>query len=64
MVELSLQLQQHQQFARLIRVTHLVQVAVNARTSCILFKLARIRKVLLMYSLVCDKSFTLMFMYC
>ena len=51
MVELSLQLQQHQQVTQLSRVTHLVQVAVSARTGCMLFRLARIRKVLLMSSL-------------
>ena len=48
MVDLSLQLQQHQQVAQLSRVTHLVQVAVSAKTSCMFFRLARIRMVLLM----------------
>ena len=48
MVELSLQLQQHQQVARLGRVTHLVQVANSAKTSSMLFRLVKIRKILLM----------------
>ena len=48
MVELSLQLQQHQQVAQLSGVTLLVQAAVNAKTGCMLIKLSRIRKVLLM----------------
>ena len=48
MVELSLQIQQHQQVAQLNRVTHLVQAAVNARTHFMLFRLAMIRKILLM----------------
>ena len=52
MVELSLQFQQHQQVTQLSRVTHLVKVAVSARTDCMLFRLARIGKVLLMSSLV------------
>ena len=47
MVELSLQIQQHQQVAQLSRVTNLVQVAIIARIDFILFRLARIRKVLL-----------------
>ena len=48
MVDLDLQLQQHQQVAQLSRVTHLAHVAVSTKTCCILFRLARIRKVLLM----------------
>ena len=48
MVELNLHILQHQQVAQLSWVTHLVQVAVSARTDFMLFKLARIRKVLLM----------------
>ena len=48
MVELSLQIQQHQQVAKLSRVTHLVQVAISARTDFMLFRLSRIKKVLLM----------------
>ena len=48
MIELSLQIQQYQQVTPLSRVTHLVKVAVNARTGCMLFRLARIRKILRM----------------
>ena len=48
MVELSLQLQQYQQVARLSRVTHLVQVAVSARTGCMLSRLSMITMVILM----------------
>ena len=48
MVELRLQLQEHQQVAQLNWVTHLVQVAVSIVTGCMLFMLARIRKVPLM----------------
>ena len=47
MVELSLQLQQHQQVGRLSRITHLFLVAVSAYSGCMLFRLAGIRKVLL-----------------
>ena len=47
MVELSQQIYQHQQVTQLSKVTYLVQVAVSARTSCMLFRLARMRKVLL-----------------
>ncbi|MCQ8077614.1 hypothetical protein NP267_24030 [Salmonella enterica] len=57
MVELSLQLQQHQQVARLSRVTHLVQVAVNTKIGCMLSRLARTTKILLMWSLVRYESF-------
>ena len=64
MVELNLHILQHQQVAQLSWVTHLVQVAVSARTDFMLFKLARIRKVLLMQSLVRYESLTLMFMHC
>ena len=46
MVDLSLKLQKHQQVAQLSRVIHLVLVVVSARTGCMLFKIARIRKVL------------------
>ena len=42
MVELSLQLQQHQQVIQLNRVTHLVLVAISARICCMVFRLARI----------------------
>ena len=45
MVELSVQLHQHQQVARPSRVTHFVQVAVSAKRVFMLFKLASIRKV-------------------
>ena len=48
MVEFSLQLNKHQQVIQLNKVTHLVQVAVSTRTGCMLFRLARIKKVLLM----------------
>ncbi|KAH0697968.1 hypothetical protein KY289_015450 [Solanum tuberosum] len=41
------------------RVTHLVQVAVGAKIGCMLFKLARIKKILLMWSLVCYESLIL-----
>ena len=58
MVELSLQIQQHQQVARLSRVTLVVHVALCAITGCMLFRLARIRKVLLMSSLVRYVSLT------
>ena len=64
MVELSIQIQQHQQVAQLSRVTNLVQVAIIARIDFILFRLARIRKVLLKQSLVRYESLTLMFMHC
>ena len=64
MVELSLQLQQHQQVTQLSRVTHLVKVAVSARTDCMLFRIARIGKVLLMSSLVRYVSLTLMLTHC
>ena len=47
MVELSLQLQQHQQVARLSRVTLLVLVADSAKTGFMLFRLVKIRKILL-----------------
>ena len=56
MVDHSLQLQQHQQAARLSRVTHVVQVAISAK-----IRIARIRKVLVMYSLIHYVSLTLMF---
>ena len=64
MVEINLELQQHQQVTRLSRVTHLVLVAVCARTGCTLLRLPRITKVLLMQSLVCYESLTLLFMHC
>uniref|UniRef100_M1DA07 Gag-pol protein n=1 Tax=Solanum tuberosum TaxID=4113 RepID=M1DA07_SOLTU len=48
----------HQQVARLSRVSHLAQVAVSARTGCMLFKLVRIRKILLMWSLVLSIQIT------
>ncbi|XP_049405112.1 uncharacterized protein LOC125868532 [Solanum stenotomum] len=47
---LSLLLQQCQQVALIIRVPRLVQVAVSARTGYMLSKLARTRKILLMWS--------------
>ena len=47
MVELSQQIYQHQQVTQLSKVTYLVQVVVSARTGCMLFRLARMRKVLL-----------------
>ena len=64
MVELGPQLQQHQQVTRLSRVTHLVQVVVSAKTGCMLFRFARIRKILLMLSLVRYESLISMFMLC
>ena len=48
MIELSLQIQQYQQVTPLSRVTHLVKVAVSDKTDFMLFRLTRIRKVLLM----------------
>ena len=48
MVEISLKHKRNPQVARLTRVTHIVKVAVSARIGCILFRLAMIRKDLLM----------------
>ena len=64
MVEISLQIQQHQQVAQRNSVTHLVPVAVSSRIGCMLFRLIKIRKVLLMSSLVGYVPLTLMFMHC
>ena len=48
MVELILQLQQHLQVVQLSKVNYLVLVEVSARTGCMVFRLARIKKVFLM----------------
>ena len=48
MIELPLQLQNHKQVRRLSRVTHMVRVAVSAITGCMLIRIDRIWKVLLM----------------
>lgn len=53
---LCLQLQQLQWVALVIKVLNLVEMVVSAITYCILFKLARKEKILLMLSLVCCKK--------
>ena len=52
MEKLSVKIQQHQQVTKLSKVIHRVQVAVSARTGCIFFRLAMIKKALLMKSMV------------
>ena len=59
---LSLQLQQHQQFAQLSRITHLLEVAVGARIGSMFFKISRIRNILHVV-MVCYESLTLMFLH-
>ena len=63
-VELSTQLQQQQQVAWLSKVTHLIQVMINVKTISILFRVTRIRLILLMYSLVRYESLILILMLC
>ena len=58
MVGIIIKLQHHHHIGRLTRVTHLVQVTVITKTGCILSRHARIRKILLMWSLVRYKYFT------
>lgn len=45
-LDLNEQLQHHQQVARLNRATYVVQIVVSAKTCFMLFKLARIKKIL------------------
>lgn len=52
------------EFARLKNVTHLVQNADITKTCCMLFWIARIRKILLMQSLVYYESLISMIMVC
>ena len=64
MEEISIQIQQLRQFSRLSRVIHLVDVAVSSRIRCMPFRLACIRLVNLIYSLVNYETLTLMSMHC
>lgn len=61
---LDLLLQQHQKVAPLSRVPHLVQVVVRSRTYCMLSRLAKTRKILLIWSPVHYESFIKIFMHC